>query len=112
MGCPNVAAAGCEDRASDWYQWITTDRILTNPLLFMSKDPPTRGPGFFELFDRDIARAAGAGASELGTDALRLSIEWSRIFPEPTFGVSDHGGTRGDREQRRRRLLPSRGSMR
>ncbi len=28
MGCPTIAAALCEDRASDWYQWITTKRIV------------------------------------------------------------------------------------
>ena len=82
MGCPSVAAATCEDRASDWYQWITTDRIENNPLLFMSKEPPNQGPGFYETYDQDLARAPG--------NALRLSIEWSRIFPNPTFGVDGH----------------------
>lgn len=90
MGCPTLPAAQCEDRASDWYQWITTPRILHNPILFMSKDPPSSGPGFYELYDNDLDLAAGQGASQLGGDALRLSIEWSRIFPQPTFGVSSH----------------------
>ncbi|HSO37018.1 MAG TPA: family 1 glycosylhydrolase [Labilithrix sp.] len=90
MGCPTASAAQCEDRASDWYQWVTTPRILDNPLLFMSKDPPSSGPGFYELYDDDLARASGQGESQLGNDAIRLSIEWSRIFPRPTFGVSSH----------------------
>ena len=90
MGCPTIAPAACEDRGSDWYQWITTPRILDNPILFMSKDPPTKGPGFFETFDRDI----GAAASELASGALRLSIEWSRIFPQPTFGVEGQDALR------------------
>ena len=90
MGCPTVTAAQCEDRASDWYQWITTPRILDNPLLFMSKDQPSTGPGFYELFDADLTRASGPGESQLGNDAIRLSIEWSRIFPQPTFELNTH----------------------
>jgi len=90
MGCPTLAPAACEDRASDWYQWITTPRIVDNAILFMSKDPPSKGPGFYELYEQDLALAAGAGESQLGGGALRLSIEWSRIFPRPTFGVSSH----------------------
>lgn len=90
MGCPTIAAAECEDRASDWYQWITTPRILDNPVLFMSKDPPSKGPGFYELFEKDLDLASGPGESQLGGTALRLSIEWSRIFPRPTFGVNSH----------------------
>ncbi len=90
MGCPTLAAETCEDRGSDWYQWVTTKRILDNPLLFMSKDPPASGPGFYELFEKDLDLAAGKGPSQLGTRALRLSIEWSRIFPKPTWNVSSH----------------------
>jgi beta-glucosidase/6-phospho-beta-glucosidase/beta-galactosidase len=90
MGCPTLPAARCEDRASDWYQWITTPRITGNPLLFMSKDPPTKGPGFYELYEKDLDFASGQGESQLGNDALRLSIEWSRIFPNPTFDVNSH----------------------
>jgi beta-galactosidase len=90
MGCPTIPAAQCEDRASDWYQWITTPRILGNPILFMSKDKPTAGPGFYETYDQDLDLAAGQGATQLGGNALRLSIEWSRIFPTPTFDANSH----------------------
>jgi beta-glucosidase/6-phospho-beta-glucosidase/beta-galactosidase len=90
MGCPTLRADVCEDRQSDWYQWITTKRILDNPLLFMSKDPPSSGPGFYELFEQDIERAAGKGPAQLGSNALRLSIEWSRVFPRPTWDVRSH----------------------
>lgn len=90
MGCPTVAADVCEDRASDWYQWITTPRILDNPLLFMSKEPPSKGPGFYELYEKDLDLAAGRGEAQLGNGAVRLSIEWSRVFPRPTFDVNSH----------------------
>ncbi len=90
MGCPTIAAASCEDAASDWYQWITTPRIVDNPLLFMSKEPPARGPGFYELYETDLANASGRAQDQLSNDALRLSIEWSRIFPRPTWGITSH----------------------
>ncbi|MBX3227030.1 MAG: glycoside hydrolase family 1 protein [Labilithrix sp.] len=90
MGCPNVPAAECEDRSSDWYQWITTPRIVHNPILFMSKDPPSSGPGFFETYEEDLDRAA----NELGSNSVRLSIEWSRIFPQATWGITDHAELR------------------
>jgi beta-galactosidase len=90
MGCPTISAATCEDRNSDWYQWITTKRIVDNPILFMSKDPPATGPGFYELYEQDLDRAAGTGNAQLGTRAVRLSIEWSRIFPRPTWNVGSH----------------------
>jgi beta-glucosidase/6-phospho-beta-glucosidase/beta-galactosidase len=86
MGCPSIDPAACEDRASDWYQWITTDRIRENPILFQSSDPPTSGPGFYELYAQDLDRAA----NELHSNALRLSIEYSRIFPNPTFGTTGY----------------------
>ena len=87
MGCTSIAPERCEDRASDWYQWITTPRILDNPLLFMSKDPPSKGPGFFEHYESDLDLVAGRGEDGLGAGAVRLSIEWSRIFPTPTWGI-------------------------
>lgn len=90
MGCPTMPAAACEDRNSDWYQWITTGRIVDNPLLFMSKGPPSSGPGFRETYEDDLGRAA----VELGTTSTRLSIEWSRIFPRPTFGISGQAALR------------------
>jgi beta-galactosidase len=88
MGCPTLGASRCEDRASDWYQWITTPRILNNPVLFMSKDPPSKAPGFYELYEADLERAGGKQPGQLGSNAFRFSFEWSRIFPDPTFGKS------------------------
>lgn len=90
MGCPTLPAALCEDRGSDWYQYITTPRILDNSLLHMSKDPPSVGPGFFETYAEDIARAGGKGEGALGSQVLRMSVEWSRVFPRATFRVTRH----------------------
>lgn len=85
MGCPTVPAAECDDQASDWYQWITDARVLAKKqALSFAGDPPSQGPGFYELFPADLARAKND--AKLGS--VRLSIEWSRIFPESTKGVT------------------------
>ena len=86
MGCPHLAAEICEDRHSDWYEFITSPWTRFDPLLFMSRQPPSTGPGFYELFSQDLDLARHA----LGSNAVRLSLEWSRIFPTPTFGVSGY----------------------
>ena len=85
MGCPTIPAAQCEDRASDWYAWITTPSLLSDSSTYLAGTPPSGGPGFFELYPQDLDRAA----NELHSNALRLSIEWSRVFPVSTIGVSD-----------------------
>lgn len=87
MGCPTVAPEECEDRNSDWYQWITDERVLEDSAeFFLNPDPPSTGPGFYELYEEDFDRVR----DELGLGAFRLSIEWSRVFPEPTFDVEGH----------------------
>lgn len=85
MGCPTIDPAECEDRASDWYQWITDERLLENKesVNFIG-GPPSTGPGFYELYPQDLARAK----DELKLSSLRVSIEWSRIFPTSTEGIA------------------------
>jgi beta-glucosidase/6-phospho-beta-glucosidase/beta-galactosidase len=82
MGCPTLPAADCEDRHSDWYEFITSGQ-LGDLADLMSGDTPSQGPGHFELYDADFARAS----DELGLSSVRFSIEWSRIFPTPTDGI-------------------------
>lgn len=87
MGCPTVKPEECEDQKSDWYQWITDARILEKPAAVnFVGGPPSTGPGFYELFPQDFARAK----NELKLGSVRLSIEWSRIFPESTVGVEGY----------------------
>jgi beta-glucosidase/6-phospho-beta-glucosidase/beta-galactosidase len=76
MGCPTLPASACEDPNSDWYQFITSP--VTMPML--SGDPPSAGPGEWELYPGDLDLAA----RDLKNNAFRLSIEWSRIFPRAT----------------------------
>lgn len=85
MGCPTLPAEQCEDRNSDWYAWVTSPKLLADPSTYLAGTPTARGPGFFELYPQDLDRAA----RELHSNALRLSIEWSRVFPVSTIGVAD-----------------------
>jgi beta-glucosidase/6-phospho-beta-glucosidase/beta-galactosidase len=83
MGCPTIPPSECDDPGSDWHQFITDPIFTSNPSLYLKGDPPSTGPGFYELFDEDFARAK----DELKLGSVRLSIEWSRIFPTSTVGV-------------------------
>jgi beta-galactosidase len=86
MGCPTLPQALCEDRGSDWYAWVTTAELQEDPSTHLSGDPPSAGPGMWELYEQDFDRAK----DELSTNALRMSVEWSRIFPHSTEGVEGH----------------------
>jgi beta-galactosidase len=85
MGCPTVAASLCEDRNSDWYAWTQTPALIAEAALHLSGEPVSEGPGFGQLYRGDLDRAA----DRLSSNAIRLSIEWSRLFPISTIGVED-----------------------
>jgi beta-galactosidase len=86
MGCPTMPASACEDPSSDWYQFVTSPAMLADSSNFLSGDPPSAGPGHWELFASDFDLAA----SELGNNAFRMSLEWSRIFPAATDGIEGY----------------------
>src|SRR4051812_22399640 len=67
MGCPTIATAECEDRGSDWYAWVTTPELRNDASLAIAGDAPSRGPGFYELYEQDLDRAA----HELHTTSFR-----------------------------------------
>ncbi|MCB9734134.1 MAG: glycoside hydrolase family 1 protein [Deltaproteobacteria bacterium] len=77
-GCPTLPAAACEDRESDWAQWVTDPDLVADGTTYVHGDPLSAGPGFWELYDQDLARAG----DELGANAFRTSLEWSRLFPD------------------------------
>jgi beta-glucosidase/6-phospho-beta-glucosidase/beta-galactosidase len=83
-GCPTMAAEQCEDRASDWYQWVTDEDLLADSTTYLSGEPLSNGPGHWELYAEDFERAA----EELNLDAVRVSIEFSRLFPDDPGEVS------------------------
>lgn len=76
-GCPTEAAETCEDRNSDWYQWVTDPELVADGSLHLSGQPLSDGPGHHELYAQDVSLA-----QDLGLGALRTSIEWSRLFPD------------------------------
>jgi beta-glucosidase/6-phospho-beta-glucosidase/beta-galactosidase len=77
-GCPSLPAEACEDRRSDWYQWVTDEALIGESSTYLSGQPMSVAPGHYELYADDLARAR----DELGTNAFRTSIEWSRLFPD------------------------------
>lgn len=76
-GCPTVDAEICEDRNSDWYQWVTDPDLIADGGNFLSGDPMDLAPGHYELYEQDFALAA-----DLNTEVFRFSFEWSRLFPD------------------------------
>ncbi len=82
-GCPTLPEAECVDSRSDWYQWVTSPGELSDLADIITFEPLSNGPGYWELYDADLERAK----KELGLNAVRVSIEWSRVFPEATDGL-------------------------
>ena len=83
-GCPTLPAEQCEDRGSDWYEWVTDPELVARPGNYLSGDPLSRGPGHWELYDEDFRRAK----EELHLDSVRVSLEWSRLFPVEPVGAT------------------------
>lgn len=71
---------GGEDPNSDWWVWVHDEENIAAGIV--SGDLPENGPGYWHLYkqDHDIAE-------KLGFNTIRVGIEWSRIFPKPTFDV-------------------------
>ncbi len=75
------------DPNSDWYKWVHDP---LNQLLGITHGVPENGPGTYIQYESDAELAD----QELGMNTFRMSIEWSRIFPNSTASVniSDEGG--------------------
>jgi len=87
MGCPSLPAAQCADTNADWYAYVTDPDVIARPLTFLAdEDPNEVGPGHWELFEDDFDLAK----NELKHNAFRMSIEWSRIFPQSTVDVEGY----------------------
>lgn len=76
------------DPNSDWYKWVH-DPI--NQLLRITNGVPENGPGTYVAYDSDALLVR----NDLGMNTFRMSVEWSRIFPNSTAAVdiTDEGGT-------------------
>ncbi len=68
------------DPYTDWYAWVHDKRNIQKGTV--SGDLPEDGVDYWHLYgrDHDIAK-------ELGLNAFRLGVEWSRIFPKSTAEV-------------------------
>ncbi len=86
MGCPTLSAAECDDPKSDWYDFIARRAELTDLQANLTSDSLSTGPGHWELFEQDYELAH----ADMGLSGLRLSIEWSRIFPTATDGLTGY----------------------
>ncbi len=65
------------DNASDWWKWVHDLDNISSGLV--SGDFPEHGIGYWDLYEKYNGKAA-----EMGLNAARLGIEWSRIFPNTT----------------------------
>ncbi len=84
MGCPTLSPALCTDTKSDWHAFTTSpDTIKDSNAYLNGQDPAKVGPGFWELYEADIIRAH----DDLHNQGLRMSIEWSRVFPQATDNI-------------------------
>ena len=87
MGCPTLPASECADKNSDWYAFVTDPKMVADSANHLvGQDPAVVGPGEWELYPHDFDLAKDT----LHDNAFRMSIEWSRIFPTSTVGVSGY----------------------
>jgi beta-galactosidase len=74
------------DPNSDWWVWTHDPANIAAGIT--SGDLPEDGPAFYDRFASDIKLAN----RRLRSNALRLGIEWSRIFPTSTADVDASAG--------------------
>jgi len=74
MGDPSKKSL---DPNTDWFVWVHNSENIKKGLV--SGDLPENGVNYWSLYEKDHDTA-----KELGLNAYRIGIEWSRIFPEST----------------------------
>lgn len=74
------------DTNSDWWQW--THDPANSLLLGWRGAVPEDGPGQYNLYPVDIDLAKNG----VGANTFRISVEWSRIFPNSTAAVDTAAG--------------------
>ena len=72
---------GSIDDKTDWFVWVRDIGNLMNGVV--SGDLPENGPGYWDKF-KEVHELA----KEFGMNAMRVGIEWSRIFPSSTKDVA------------------------
>jgi beta-galactosidase len=84
------------DRRSDWWAFSHDPELIGAGLV--SGDRVERGAGQWNVWRRDLALASG----QLHNNAIRVGVEWSRIFPRSTERVKLGRGGKVTRAQLRR----------
>jgi beta-galactosidase len=74
------------DQNTDWWAWAHDAANIAAHRV--SGDLPEAGPAFYDHYKEDVRRARLG----LRSNTLRLSLEWSRIFPTSTASVDTSGG--------------------
>ncbi len=74
-GCPTWSDEVCVDTQSDWYAWVTSPEIIDS--MPVTGEDVRHSPGMWETFEDDVQLM-----QQDGHTLYRLSIEWSRIFPD------------------------------
>lgn len=68
------------DTRTDWWHWVRDPFNIKNDLV--SGHLPEDGINNYGLYEIDHQLA-----KDMGLNAYQITVEWSRIFPCPTFGV-------------------------
>ena len=68
------------DPNTDWFKWVHDEENIRAGIV--SGDLPEDGVNYWELYAEDHDRA-----KTMGMNAYRLNVEWSRIFPKPTYSI-------------------------
>ena len=68
------------DPNTDWYAWVHDSSNIRKGIV--SGDLPEKGVDYWGLYKQDHAIA-----KQLGLNAYRIGIEWSRVFPTSTSAV-------------------------
>ncbi|MEM4369695.1 MAG: beta-galactosidase BgaS [Desulfurococcaceae archaeon] len=68
------------DTNTDWWHWVRDSYNISSRLV--SGDLPEDGINYLELYKVDHENAAW-----LGLNSYRIGIEWSRVFPHPTWFI-------------------------
>ena len=84
MGCPTLPASECEDPNSDWYAFMTSP-VVADPKR-TSRAARRRRPRLLGALPAGFR----SRRERAPRNALRLSIEWSRIFPTATDGADGY----------------------
>ncbi len=94
------------DRRSDWWAFTHDPDLIRRGLV--SGDLVERGPGHWRVWRRDLDLAR----KRLKNNAIRIGIEWSRIFPRSTAKVKVGRGRITSAQLRRLDKLASKSAVR